>query len=124
MQCWTASALPRQPPDRPPAAAASLESAAWPNEADLKLIRARGIQCRSRANFFALRAQIIRRILVDHARHRRDASHGGDAVRVPLNEVILGTRVRDVDVLFSTMPSGRYPNWMIARAGSRNSSVV
>jgi hypothetical protein len=120
MQCWTASALPRHPPDRPPAAAASLESEAWPNEADLKLIRARGIQCRSRANFFALRAQIIRRILVDHARHRRDASHGGDAVRVPLDEAILGTRVRDVDVLFPTMPSGRYPNWMIARAGSWN----
>src|SRR5579883_1216718 len=47
----------------------SLESAAVANEAYLKLIRAHGIECESRAQFFALCAQIIRRILVDHARH-------------------------------------------------------
>src|SRR5581483_9341541 len=48
----------------------SLESAAVANEAYLKLIRARGIDCESRAQFFALCAQVIRRILVDHARRR------------------------------------------------------
>ncbi|MGD0871895.1 MAG: sigma-70 family RNA polymerase sigma factor [Bryobacteraceae bacterium] len=77
----------------------TLESAALANEAYLKLIRARGIRCENRAHFFALCAQMIRRILVDHARHARYAKRGGDAVRVPLDEVLLGTRARGVEVV-------------------------
>ena len=77
----------------------TLESAAVANEAYLKLIRARGIQCESRAHFFALCAQVIRRILVDHARHARYAKRGGDAVRVPLDDALLKTGGRDVEVL-------------------------
>src|SRR5512143_2409615 len=48
----------------------SLESAALANEAYLKLVRAGGIRCRNRVHFMALCAQIMRRILVDHARRR------------------------------------------------------
>jgi RNA polymerase sigma-70 factor (ECF subfamily) len=77
----------------------TLESAALVNEAYLKLISARGIQCENRLHFFALCAQIIRRILVDHARKGRYAKRGGDQVRVPLEEALLGTRVRGVEVL-------------------------
>jgi RNA polymerase sigma factor (TIGR02999 family) len=77
----------------------TLESAALVNEAYLKLIRARGIQCENRLHFFALCAQIIRRIVVDHARRSGYAKRGGDAVRVPLEEVSLGTRARGVEVL-------------------------
>src|ERR1700680_2366741 len=55
----------------------TLESAALANEAYLKLIRARGIPCENRAHFFAVCAQIIRRILVDHARNSRYATRGG-----------------------------------------------
>jgi RNA polymerase sigma factor (TIGR02999 family) len=77
----------------------TLESAALVNEAYLKLIRARGIQCEGRVHFFALCAQIIRRILVDHARRRRYAKRGGDDVRVPLEETLLGTRAQGVEVL-------------------------
>ena len=77
----------------------TLESAALANEAYLKLIRAQGIRCENRAHFFALCAQMIRRILVDHARHTRYAKRGGDAVHVPLDEVLLGTRGRGVEVL-------------------------
>ena len=77
----------------------SLQSAALANEAYLKLIGARGIQCESRTHFFALCAQIIRRVLVDHARKYRYAKRGGDAVRVPLDEVLLGTRARGIEVL-------------------------
>jgi RNA polymerase sigma factor (TIGR02999 family) len=79
--------------------AGSLESAALANEAYLKLIQARGIHCESRAHFFALCARVIRRILVDHARHGRYAKRGGDAVRVPLDEALLGTRARGIEVL-------------------------
>ena len=77
----------------------TLESAALVNEAYLKLIRARGIPCENRLHFFALCAQIIRRLLVDHARRFRYAKRGGDQVRVPLEETLLGTRARGVEVL-------------------------
>ena len=63
------------------------------------MIRARGLQCESRVHFFALCAQMIRRILVDHARHRRYAKRSGDTLHVPLDEALLGTRARGVKVL-------------------------
>lgn len=76
----------------------TLQSAALVHEAYLRLIRAQGIQCESRLHFYALCAVFIRRILVDYARQRRYAKRGGDAVRVPLEEGLLGTRARGVDV--------------------------
>lgn len=76
----------------------TLESAALANEAYLRLIRARGIQCDNRAHFFALCAQMLRRILVDHARKRQYAKRGGDAVLVPLEEAILGTRAKGIEI--------------------------
>jgi RNA polymerase sigma factor (TIGR02999 family) len=85
--------LRRQSPDH------TLESAALANEAYLRLIRAQGIQCENRTHFFALCAQMIRRILVDHARKRRYAKRGGDAERIPLEEAVLGTRAQGVEVL-------------------------
>ena len=85
--------LSRSGPDQ------TLESAALVNEAYLKLIRARGLRCENRLQFFALCAQIIRRFLVDHARERRYAKRGGEAVKVPLDEAVLGTRARGVEVL-------------------------
>src|SRR5689334_12765136 len=77
----------------------TLESAAVANEAYLKLVRARNIQCASRAHFFALCAQVIRRILVDHARHNGYAKRGGEAIRITFDEALLGTRARGVEVL-------------------------
>ena len=75
----------------------TLESAALANEAYLKLTRAGRIRCESRVHFLALCSQIIRRILVDHARKRGYAKRGGDAVRVPLHEVLVvaGARHRN-----------------------------
>jgi RNA polymerase sigma factor (TIGR02999 family) len=77
----------------------TLESAALANEAYLKLIRAGGIRCENRVHFLALCSQIIRRILVDHARARGYAKRGGDAVRVPLDEVLLGARAHGIEML-------------------------
>jgi RNA polymerase sigma factor (TIGR02999 family) len=64
----------------------ALESGTLVHEAYLKLIHARGIQCEHRAHFFALCAQIIRRILVDQARKHGSAKRGGDCVQVSLND--------------------------------------
>lgn len=77
----------------------SLESAALANEAYLKLLRAGGIRCENRAHFLALCSQIMRRILVDHARRRGFAKRGGDALRIPLDQVLLAAQARGIDVL-------------------------
>jgi RNA polymerase sigma factor (TIGR02999 family) len=77
----------------------TLESAALANEAYLKLIRAGGVRCENRVHFLALCSQIIRRILVDHARNHGYAKRGGDAARVPLDEALLGMRSRGIDIL-------------------------
>jgi RNA polymerase sigma-70 factor, ECF subfamily len=77
----------------------TLQSAALVSEAYLKLIRARGIRCDNRAHFYALCAQMIRRILVDHARNRQYAKRGGGVVQIPLDEALLGAPARAVEVL-------------------------
>jgi RNA polymerase sigma factor (TIGR02999 family) len=80
-------------------AGASIESAALANEAYLKLVHAGGIRCENRSHFLALCAQIMRRILVDHARRRRFAKRGGIAQHVPLDEVLLVAEARGIEVL-------------------------
>ena len=77
----------------------SLESAALANEAYLKLVHSGGIRCENRAHFLALCAQMIRRILVDHARRRGVAKRGGDALRVPLDEALVAAETRGIDML-------------------------
>jgi RNA polymerase sigma-70 factor, ECF subfamily len=78
---------------------ASLESAVLANEAYLKLVRAGGIRCQNRAHFLALCAQIMRRILVDHARRRRYAKRGGTALHVALDDAVLAARTRGIEIL-------------------------
>ena len=56
------------------------------HEAYLKLIHARGIHSEHRAHFFALCAQIIPRILVDHARKYGSAKRVGDRVQGSLDD--------------------------------------
>lgn len=77
----------------------SLESAALANEAYLKLVHAGAIRCENRVHFLALCSQIMRRILVDHARRRGFAKRGGNALRVPLDEVLLVAKARGIEVL-------------------------
>ncbi len=77
----------------------TLESAALANEVYLKLIRAGAIRCENRAHFLALCSQMIRRILVDHARSRGSAKRGGTSERVPLDEVLLGAETRGIEIL-------------------------
>src|SRR4029077_5578209 len=77
----------------------TLESAALANETYLKLIRTGGIRCENRVHFLALCSQIIRRILVDHARGRGYAKRGGQAERVPLDDALLGAQARGIEIL-------------------------
>ena len=97
----------------------SLESAALANEAYLKLVRAGGIRCENRAHFLALCSQIIRRILVDHARRRGFAKHGGKALRVSLDDVLLAAEERGVELLALDRALDE-----LARIDARKSRVV
>src|SRR5262249_31679597 len=54
----------------------TLQTTALVNEAYLKLIDQRQVHWKNRAHFFALSAQLMRRILVDHARKRKYAKRG------------------------------------------------
>ncbi len=82
-----------QPPEH------TLDSAALTHEAYLKLIRSTGIRCEDRVQFFALCATVIRRIVVDYARRRQSAKRGGHAVHVAMDEALLGTRARGIDMI-------------------------
>ncbi len=58
------------------------------NEAYLRLIDANRMQWQNRAHFFAVSAQLMRRILVDFARARRNLKRGGGAIQVSLDEAL------------------------------------
>jgi RNA polymerase sigma-70 factor (ECF subfamily) len=67
----------------------TLQATALVHEAYLKLVEQRAVSWQSRAHFFGISAQIMRRILVDHARgHLRD-KRGGGQQEVPLDEAII-----------------------------------
>jgi RNA polymerase sigma factor (TIGR02999 family) len=77
---------------------ALLASGTLAHEAYLRLVHARGIRCNNRAHFFAVCSQMIRRILVDHARRQRFAKRGGGQAQLSLDEALLGTRARGVEI--------------------------
>lgn len=77
----------------------TLESVGLANEAYLRLVRTGGIRCENRAHFLALCSQVMRRILVDHARRRRMAKRGGDVVLVAVDESIALAQPGAIDLL-------------------------
>jgi RNA polymerase sigma factor (TIGR02999 family) len=58
------------------------------NEAYLKLFNQREVDWQNRGHFFAIAAQLMRRILIDHARHRTRRKRGGAAVPAQLDEAL------------------------------------
>ena len=64
----------------------TLQPTALVHEAYLRLIDQRRAHWESRAQFFAVAAQVMRRVLVDHARTRRRAKRGGGATQVTLTD--------------------------------------
>ncbi len=64
----------------------TLQATAIVHEAYVRLVEDSGIEWRSRAHFVGLAARLMRRILVDHARHRNAVKRGGKAPKVTLIE--------------------------------------
>jgi RNA polymerase sigma factor (TIGR02999 family) len=75
----------------------TVQSGSLVHEAYMKLVNARGIRCNNRAHFFALCSQMIRRILVDHAR-KHGTARRGRGLQVPLDEAMLGSKARTVEL--------------------------
>jgi RNA polymerase sigma factor (TIGR02999 family) len=84
--------LQRERPDH------SLPPTALVHEAYLKLVDQRRAQWQNRAQFFAIAAHIMRRILVDHARAHHAQRRGADA-RVPLQDADAASDPLEVDML-------------------------
>jgi len=64
----------------------TLQTTALINEAYVRLVDQRNVQWANRSHFFAISAQIMRRILIDHARRHSYAKRGGGARQVSLDE--------------------------------------
>ena len=77
----------------------TLESAALVNEAYLRLVDVTTIDWQSRAHFFAVAAQSMRRILVDHARNRNYAKRGGVQQKLSLSEADRFANKPDVNLV-------------------------
>jgi RNA polymerase sigma factor (TIGR02999 family) len=77
----------------------TLEGTALVHEAYLRLIDQREVEWRNRNHFFALAAELIRRILVDHARARIAAKRGGNNIKLSLDEAITPVDEKDLDLL-------------------------
>jgi len=77
----------------------TLQTTALIHEAYLRLIDAKDVHWQSRAHFFAIAANLMRRILVDHARRRDADKRGGSRVRVQLDEALAVADEADVDLL-------------------------
>jgi RNA polymerase sigma factor (TIGR02999 family) len=79
----------------------TLQTTALVNEAYLRLVGAGRVNFQNRAHFFAISAQLMRRILVEFARRQGSLKRGGDVQRVSLEEsmVVYGERGADLVAL-------------------------
>jgi RNA polymerase sigma factor (TIGR02999 family) len=77
----------------------TLQTTALVNEAYLRLIGQKNVNWQNRAHFFGIAAQLMRRILVDHARAKNRAKRGGARLRVTLDEATSVATCREIDLV-------------------------
>ncbi|MGH9908901.1 MAG: sigma-70 family RNA polymerase sigma factor [Pyrinomonadaceae bacterium] len=77
----------------------TLQTTALIHEAYLRLVDQTDVRWQNRAHFFAISAQLMRRILVDHARSRHAAKRGGSNIKLPLEQEMIAPTGRDVDMV-------------------------
>jgi RNA polymerase sigma factor (TIGR02999 family) len=77
----------------------TLQTTALIHEAYLRLIDQKNVHWQNRAHFFGIAAQLMRRILVDHARTRTRAKRGGSNIRVSFNEANALAPSQDLDIV-------------------------
>lgn len=77
----------------------TLQTTALVNEVYLRLIHAQEVRWQDRAHFFALAANLMRRILVDYARTRSYRKRGGDLRKVSFDEALYIAREPETDLV-------------------------
>lgn len=77
----------------------TLQTTALVNEAYLRLADSSRVQWQDRAHFFAIAAQLMRRVLVDEARKRLNQKRGGEFTRVEIDAVQLNSQPREFELL-------------------------
>jgi RNA polymerase sigma factor (TIGR02999 family) len=77
----------------------TLQTSALINEAYLRLTEHKNMRWESRGHFYAVAAQAMRRILVDHARSRGYAKRGGGALKVSFDEAVIGAQERGEELI-------------------------
>lgn len=97
----------------------TLQTTALINEAYLRLVDQKHVHWANRSHFFGISAQIMRRILIDHARRYGYAKRGGGAERISLDEaaVVTKERARELLMLDEALKS-------LAKIDPRRSHVV
>ncbi|HKO56516.1 MAG TPA: sigma-70 family RNA polymerase sigma factor [Thermoanaerobaculia bacterium] len=77
----------------------TLQPTALVHELYVKFADQRRVDWRDRVHFFAVAAQVMRRILVDHARRKKSDKRGGDAVPVTIDKALEVCEERDFDLV-------------------------
>jgi len=77
----------------------TLQTTALVNEAYLRLVNSRQVNWQNRAHFFAISAQLMRRILVDSARSRGYRKRGGGIPKVTLDEALVRPKEKGLDLV-------------------------
>ncbi|HKQ74812.1 MAG TPA: ECF-type sigma factor [Blastocatellia bacterium] len=77
----------------------TMQTADLVNEAFLRLIKGDQVDWRDRAHFFAVAAEVMRRVLVEEARKRKRLKRGGSRTRVDLEQALTVTVERGVELL-------------------------
>ena len=77
----------------------TLQTTALVNEAYLRLVNSRQVNWQNRAHFFAISAQLMRRILVDYARARGSQKRGGGVPKVTLDEELMAPQEKGQDLV-------------------------
>jgi RNA polymerase sigma factor (TIGR02999 family) len=77
----------------------TLQTSALVNEAFVKLVDQRNVLWRNRAHFYGIAAQLMRRILVDHARSRKTAKRGGGVPAMSFDDGLYISKKRSGEVV-------------------------
>ena len=77
----------------------TLQTTALIHEAYVRLVDQRNVQWQNRAHFFGIAAQLMRRILVDHARTKKRVKRGGSKVQVSLADATVAVKGPDLDIV-------------------------
>jgi RNA polymerase sigma factor (TIGR02999 family) len=77
----------------------TLSSAALVHEAYLRLVNQKEVTWQNRAHFFGVASQMMRRILVDHARRHAYAKRGGGAMTLALEDAVAAPKKRELDLV-------------------------